>query len=229
MFIVATVASLISTALTASVLDAHDYLAQVSANDTRLIVGALFLLVAAISVLVIPALLFPILRRQNEGLSLGYFGIRILEAVTLIVDAISVLVLVTLSRDYVAAGSPAASPLRTSGDLLQGIHHWAFPLNPIVFCGGALIFYTLLYQSKLVPRWLSVWGLLGAVLVLAFGLMRMFDAGSVLLALPIGVQEMALAAWLIVKGFDASAVASLTVHGDVPARRIRPVRRAAFE
>ena len=208
LFIIATVLSLISSTLIGSIIDVPDYLVNVSANENQVIIGVLLLLAAALSVILIPAMLFPILKQHNEGISLGYFGFRIIEAVTLIVDGFSYLLLITLSREYVNAGAPVASYFQTSGALLLGAHNWAFPLNPIVFGLGALMFYYLLYQSKLIPRWLSGWGFIGAILVLALGLLGMFGDILVFLALPIAVQEMVLAAWLIVKGFNPSAIAS---------------------
>jgi len=206
LFIAATVSSLLCTALTSSVTQAPDYLTRASSHADQLIVGALLLVAAGVSVVTIPALLFPILRRHDEGIALCYLGIRILEAVTLIVDAVALLVLVTLSRAYPPGGPP--SSLWASGALLQGAQHWAFLLNPVVFGVGALLFYSLLYRSRLVPRWLSGWGFVGGVLVFAFGLMGMFGGVSMLWAVPIGVQEMALAGWLIVKGFSPAATGS---------------------
>jgi len=208
LFILATVFSLVSTSIIAPVIGAPDYLVKISANDNQVIVGVLLLLAAAVSIVLIPAMLFPILRRHYEGMALGYFGFRILEAITLVVDAISLLLLMSLSREYVKAGLPAASYFQTSGALLLSAHDWIFPLNPIIFGLGALMFYYLLYRSRLIPRWLSAWGLLGAALVLAFGLLGLFGNILIYLALPIAVQEMALAGWLIVKGFNPSAFIS---------------------
>ncbi len=208
LFILATVLSLVGSALTGPITGASDYLVKASTNENQVIIGALFTLGAAISIALIPAMLFPILKRYNQGVALGYFSIRILESVTLIANTICLLLLVTLSQQYVNAGSPATSYYQTSGALLQGALGWIFPLNPIIFGIGALMFYCLLYKSKLVPLWLSIWGLIGAVLVLTAGLLGMFSAFLTVLALPIAIQEMVLAAWLIVKGFNPSSIAS---------------------
>ena len=81
-------------------------------------------------------------------------------------------------------------------------------MNPFVFGVGAVLLYSLLYVTRLVPRWLSVWGLVGAAAVFAFSLLMFYGGGTKLLAIPIGVQEMVLAGWLIVRGFDVSALAS---------------------
>jgi Domain of unknown function (DUF4386) len=207
LYIIATLVSLLSTALTSGALDAQDYLTRVAAQSDQVVAGALLLIAGGIAVVLIAALLFPILRRYGEGVALGYFGVRILEAVTLLVAAVSLLLLVSVSREYVRAGADAAASARlgSSGVVLQALNEWAFPLNPVVFGLGGLLLYVLLYRSRLVPRWLSVWGIVGVGMVFAFGLLRMYGGGSLVLALPIGVQEMALAGWLIVKGFDFSA------------------------
>ena len=206
LYVIATAAALLSTALTGGALDAPDYLTRVAAQSEQMIAGALLLIAGGISVVLIAALLFPVLRRYGEGIALGYVGVRILEAVTLLVGVVSLLLLVSVSREYVrvGAGAPAAAHLGSSGTLLQALNEWAFPLNPVVFGLGGLLLYFLLYRSRLVPRWLSVWGFAGVGMVFAFGLLRMYGGGSVALALPIGVQEMVLAGWLIFKGFDRS-------------------------
>jgi len=94
------------------------------------------------------------------------------------------------------------------GALLRAVNDWTLVLVPIVFGLGALVFYYLSYQLKLIPRWLIVWGFIGAIFVLSYGLLGMFGDSLFLLALPITVQEMVLAVWLIVKGFNPSAIAS---------------------
>ena len=213
LFITATATSLLCTALTHATTNAPHYLSQAAAHADRLIAGALLLVAAALSVAAIPAVLFPVLRRCHEGIALSYLGVRVLEAVTQIVYAIAMLLLVTLGRAAVGRGDAASSGFRASGALLQGALHWAFLLDPTVFGVGALMFYVLLYRARLVPRWLSGWGFVGGALVLAYGLAAMFGRGSMLWALPIGVQEMVLAGWLIAKGFAQPGTVSKSLSG----------------
>ncbi|HMK92387.1 MAG TPA: DUF4386 domain-containing protein [Thermoleophilia bacterium] len=207
LYIIATAASLLSTALTSGALDAPDYLTAIAAHGDRVVTGALLLIAGGLSVVLIAALLFPVLKRYGEGIALAYVGVRILEAVALVVSVVSLLLLVSVARDSVrgGAGAPAAAHLSSLGSLLQALNDWSFPLNPVVFGLGGLLLYFLLYRSRLVPRWLSIWGLAGVAMVFAFGLLRMYGSGTLALALPIGVQEMVLAGWLIVRGFDFSA------------------------
>jgi hypothetical protein len=208
LFILATVTALLGSSLASGVAGAGDHLGTVAARGDRFVGGAILTLLAGVCCVLIAALLFPVLRRVHEGIALGYFGLRIMEAMTLVVTTVSVLLLVTLGRQSLATGVPADS-LRGAATVVEGLHDWAFPLNPIVFTLGAVLLYSMLYTARLVPRWLSVWGLAGAAAVCAFALMKMYGGGTMLLALPIGVQEMVLACWLIAKGFDAAALASL--------------------
>jgi len=212
LFITATVSAVVSGLLTGPVLDDPDYLINVSANENQVLIAALLELILAVSVVGIAVILFPIHKKQNEALALGYVGLRILEGVIIIAGAISALLLLRLSQEY-AAGTPDASYLQTLGTLLLAERDWTFLLGPvIVFSLNSLILNYLLYQSRLVPRFISVWGLIGATMLLASGLLGMFDIYSiestVILAAPIGVNEMVLAVWLIVRGFNSSAIGS---------------------
>jgi hypothetical protein len=173
-------------------------------------IGMLLELVNHLAVVCIPFMMFPILKKHNESLALGYGVFRIIESVILIVGSISLLSLLTLSQEYVQIGTPDATYFLTFGTILLAARDWTILLGVnIVFPLGALIFNYLLYRSKLVPRWLSGWGLIGATLLLARGLSMIFGYNlGVILTLPIWVQEMAFAVWLIVKGFNPSAINS---------------------
>jgi hypothetical protein len=217
LFILATVLSVIGSTLIGNIVGsplsgtatgAPNYLANASANANQVIVGALLEVGAALSVVLIPAALFPLLLRHNEGIALGYFGLRIMEAITLFLGAISALLLVTLSQGALNAGAAATPTDQTVGSVLLAGRAWAASLNPLIFGLGALLFYTLLYQANLIPRWLSAWGLIGAVLVFVLGVVGMFGHFVVYLAIPIAVQEMVMALWLIVRGFNPTALAA---------------------
>ena len=118
-----------------------------------------------------------------------------------------------LSQEFVQAGAPDASYFQTAGTVLLVVRSWTELLGPTIFFSlTALILNQILYQSKLVPRWLSGWGFIGAILALAGGLLEPFgfiDTNQrLLLAAPLALQEMVFAVWLIVKGFNSSAIAS---------------------
>ena len=217
LFIAATAATTLSLAFTGPILDAPDYLIGVSANENQVIIGALFMLIDAVSVAGIAIAMYPILKKHNEALALGYVGARIIEGVLFIVYVIFQLSLLTLSQEFAEAGAPDASYFQTGGTLLLAASDWTFSLGlGVVFTLSALILNYSLYQSELIPRWLSGWGLVGATLVLALTLLEYFSINlPAVLNLPIALQEMVFAVWLMVKGFNSSATASGSAKTDV--------------
>jgi len=221
LYIIGTVAGILSLVVTGPILGNPDYLLNVSANEIQIIAGALFVLIMGFALALVPVMMFPILKKYNEALALGYVVFRgALETVTYIVMAITWLFLISLSKEYVKAGSPDASYFQTLGAVLLKGHESIDPILAIVFCLGALIFYSLLYQSKLIPRWLSGWGLAAIIVWLAMGLLAMFhliepmSTIRLVMGIPIGLQEMVMAVWLIVKGFNPSAIASGSATGE---------------
>jgi hypothetical protein len=217
LYIIGTVAGILSLVLSAPVRDTQDSLTSAAANANQVIVATLFVLLMGLSLAMVPVVLYPILRRYNEVLALGYVVFRgALETVTYFVTAISWLLLLALSQLYVQAGAPAAPGFQVSGALLLKISS----LTGIVFCLGAVMFYAVLYQSRLVPRWISVWGLaalipsLAAEFLALFALLDPLSATASLLHIPLAVQEMVLAVWLIVKGFSPSALAAASARTD---------------
>lgn len=209
-FIIATVAS-IATAIFVGFLSEPDYLANISTNEKQVLGGMFLELIWALSVLGIPVMLFPILRKHNESLALGFYSLRFIEALMTILYTLSLLTLLTLGKSYTNAGAPDTSTYQTIGDLLLAVRDWAFLLGPgLVFSLSALILNYQLFQTRLVPRWLSGWGFVGAAIIFVSYIMQFYGFESlVFLFLPIALQEMVFAVWLIVKGYDQSAMASL--------------------
>ena len=208
LFIIATVAYSLSVILLDPILGDSDYLSRISANENLLIVGALLVLIDAVAVAGIAIVIYPVLKQYNEALALGYVGARIGESILFSVNAITTLTLLILSQEFVKAGAPEASYFQTLGTVLLAAGHWAYLLGlGLAFALSALILNFTLYQSKLVPRWLSAWGLVGAAFVFANYLLESFSINPIeILFLPIAAQEMVFALWLIVKGFDSSAI-----------------------
>jgi len=210
LFIIATAAPMISIAFIGPIYDA-DYLTAISANENQVLIGVLLLLAMTAAIVSIPIMMFPILKRHNEQLALGYVGARIFEGFFSAVNVINVLSLVSASREFVNAEAAVAVQLQTSGTLILAQFDWCSILLDFPFTISALVINYLLYKSKLVPTWLSMLGLIGGALWLATTPLRMFDLfppSLEILALIIMVQEMAFAVWLIVKGFNSSATAS---------------------
>jgi hypothetical protein len=191
-------------------------------NDTRFIVGGggdtsvelgvVAEILTAIAGIGTAVTLFPILRRQNEGLALGYVALRIVESTLISVGIVSLLAVVTLRQDLAGGGTDAAS-LILSGRSLVALHDATFLLGP-AFCaaiGNGLMLGYLLFRSGLVPRRFAQFGmcagslaLLTAVLVL-FGAYEQVSGASAILTLPEAVWELSLGIYLIVKGFKASS------------------------
>jgi hypothetical protein len=216
LFIIGTVAGILSF-IGVGPQGTPDYLVNVSANGNQVITGALLVLIMGVAIAPIPVMLFPILKKYNESLAFGYVVFRVLEVATYIGIVVSWLLLLTLSQEYVLAGAPDASHYQTLGTLVKAVGEWIDPILVIVFSISALILNYIFYRSKLVPRWLSGWGLFGATLHLAEGLLAVFGFPDISVLgipvyLPIGLQEMVYAVWLIVKGFNPSAINSLSAE-----------------
>ncbi len=212
LFIVATVTSILGSVALGSVLDEPDYLIGVSAHENQVILAVLLFLIAASSAFATAFLLFPILRRHAEGLAAGYVGLRAFENVFYVAGVVGLLIMLTVSQTD-AIGPAGAPDVPLLGAALLALHDWSVLIGTLIFFGlGSLTLNYVLYRSGLVPRWLSLWGLVGAALVFAYGLVGIFglgvgfDSPLFLLAMPIALQEMVFAVWLITKGFERRAV-----------------------
>ncbi len=213
LFLVAMVTSLGGGVWLDSILTAPDYLSSVSANETQVVLGVLLELINCAAVVGIAVVLFPVLKRLSGTMALGYAGFRLVEAVVLAVAAVGPLSLVALSQEYVKVGSSDASSFLAMGTVLMAERgHLVSLLTPVFFSVAALLLYILLYRSKLVPRFISIWGMAGVALMFAWNLLEAFgislgDAGLVF-GLPIILNEIFLGIWLIFKGFNPSAMAA---------------------
>lgn len=215
LFITATLAGVFSLPFI-GIVNEPDYLVRLAGNENNVIIGALLVAIMGFACAGIAIWLYPVLRKHNEGMALAAVGFRIMEGLLFIIAAIGLLSLLTLSQEYVKAGAPAASTFQTSGALLLAVRFWAGQvLGAIAFCLGALMYYIIFFQSRLIPRWLSGWGFIAiilhlvAVVLIMFALINPFSTIHVVINLPIFFQEMVMAVWLIVKGFNPSALPGL--------------------
>jgi hypothetical protein len=194
-------------------MDATNYLVSISTNANLLTTAALLLFIGGAAAIGIAISLYPVLKKYSEGLALGSVGFRIAEGILDFVAVIGLLVLVTLSQQFVNAGAPDSSYFQTLGVLANGGYHWTSNIVKLMaFSIGAISYYIIFYRTKLVPRWLSGWGIVAAIftmlsaLLAMYGLIAPFSATQVILNLPILPQELVLAVWLIVKGFNPSVI-----------------------
>jgi hypothetical protein len=214
LFVIATAASLISTSLLNSILDPASYLSEIATSEHRVETGSLFLLIGAFASAAIAISLYPVLRRYREGLALGAVGFRAIEGVLYTVSAVSVLSLLTLSHKFVSEGAPPLSALSVSGQLLLSVRDWATVAAVLAFYIGAGMYYYVFHVSRLIPRWISDWGLLGialgavAAVLVIFGATDYMSGVQIALNVPIGVNELVLAAWLLARGFSSSSTVS---------------------
>ena len=207
LFIIATSASIASSPFLTSI-NSSNYLVDVSANGNQVLAGALLAFIAAIASASIAVSLYPTLKNYNGTLALGAVGLRLIEGTLYIVGITVLVVLLALSQEFVRAGAPSSPYFQTLGIMLLAGYHWVYYVGAVLaFCLGALMYYYIFYQTRLVPRWLSGWGLIGVILLSVAAMLIMFNVivplstSQAVLVLPIAVQEMALAVWLIVKGF----------------------------
>lgn len=213
LFITATVAFSVSVVLLDPVLKAPDYLASVSANARRVTSGTLLELINHIAVVGIAVVSYPILRLFSERIAIGYVAARSIESVLFAIGTMHLLTLVNISHAFVAAGSPPTSYFHTLGNMLLAGHDWDNAAILFMAFGlGALMLNYLLHRTKLVPRWLSFWGLIAAALILVARIIVLsgfeFSSSTVfMMDAPIMLQEMVFAVWLIVKGFDDTVLA----------------------
>jgi hypothetical protein len=217
LFIIGTVSGTLGAVIGKPILDAPDYLIKISANESQMLIFALLTFIMGVACAGIGLALYPILKKYNEGLAIGTVGFRVIEGVLDIVAAISLIALLALSQEFVKAGAPDSSYFQTAGVVINAGTDWlSHGATLLCWCIGAFMYYSLFYQYRLVPRWLSVWGLVGITLVTIGGVLVMlhvipgFGTVQMLLNLPIFPQEMVLAVWLIAKGVNSSAVASLS-------------------
>jgi hypothetical protein len=195
-------------------VNATNYLVSASANAGLVGTGALLLIIGGACAIGIVVSLYPVLKKFNAGLALGTVGFRISEGVLRIVATCAYLLLITLSLQFLQAGAPDSSYFQTLGVLVKAGHDWVNGVSLLAFSIGALLYYIIFYRTKLVPRWLSGWGLITVILsmtsvtLVTVGLIAPFSTTQIILNLPILPQELVFAAWLIAKGFNPSVIAS---------------------
>ena len=215
LFIMGTVPALLGLPLMGNTLNAPDHLTAISTNEGQMIIFTAIKFIMGVACAGIGLALYPILKKYNEGLAFGAAGFRVIEGAVQVVGALLYVVLLALSQEFVKAGAPASSYFQTADVLINtGIGWFRDAANLLTFGIGALMYYVVFYQYRLVPRWLTVWGLVGITLTIISALLVMFHLlppfGTILIVLlmPILPQELVLAVWLIAKGFNPSAVAS---------------------
>jgi hypothetical protein len=178
--------------------------------------GSLLDVLCALAGIGTAVVLFPVVKRQNEGVALAFVTSRVLEASALFVGVVSLLSVVTLRQDLAGtAGASGANgaALATTGDALVALHNWAYLIGPGLLSGvNALLLGSLMYRSGLVPRAIPLLGLIGAPLLIAsgiatiFGVFGQFSAWGGVAGLPVALWELSVGSWMAFKGFKPAPI-----------------------
>lgn len=195
--------------ITASALGAPDPLDSVSARSTMIAIGALLWVVAATGDVAHGVLMFPILKQDSERIALGYFGSRIVEAAVIAVSALFILLQIPLASEILNASTSETLYLQSLSTLFIRSQAYTYQFGMIALGVSGLILCYGFYRAKLVPRLFVIWGFVGYVCFLIGSMLEVLGFDLQLLhTLPGGLWEMSIGVWLIVKGFDSSALVS---------------------
>jgi hypothetical protein len=202
----------LSSIVTGKPLAGVDMLDLVATNSSQLTGGAFLTLMMGISLVAMTVFLYPIFRKDSEELAMGMLLFRgALEGTGYMLSTLSILALVALGNEYVATGANSAA-LQSVGNVLYQFQDLISPVQTFIFLTGATCLYISFYRTRLIPRWLTVWGLVGVVPYFAYALLHFFhlDTGyGFYLQMVLAPQELLMGAWLVIKGFNLDAVRKL--------------------
>ena len=212
LFVVASAAGVASVLFLGSILSNNNLMMAVAGNQNRFLIGNMMILLMLAAMAGTAVLLYPVLKRYNPIHAYSYVMVRTLEIVILLIGVVGTLLLIPLGWDFVATGADTAS-LTAVGDTLGRTGEWTGYLGAqIIFSLSALVLNFAFYRNKLIPKWLAIWGLIGVPLMFASGFLVMveslheYSAEINILVIPLALQEMVMAVWLIVKGFNSKSV-----------------------
>ena len=194
---------------TVPAIESPDYLSKLSSIKTQVLIAVFFQFAMASVYVCIIVLLFPIVKTYSERIALGYFGFRLIGAMFLFIGIVSLLLLLFLSQKFNSVGNPTSSYYQIIGELLRNGRDWMNHIGMILpwTIGGFLLYYSFL-KMRLIPVWLSIWGILGSALVLIGTILFMFDIIKIVtpiyfvFMIPTALFELILAIFLFVKGFS---------------------------
>ena len=184
MFIIATVVHLLASPLV-PVLTGADYLTRFSAQTNQVAAGALLYLIAYFASAGIAVVMYPVLKKWNAGLALGSVVFRTIEAVFYMVGLVCLLSLLTLGQQFTSALAADRASLQAIGNALVSVRDHAGLLAVFAFCLGACMYYTLFFQSRLIPRWLSGFGIVAIVLMMAACVLALFSGNRITSYIPL--------------------------------------------
>jgi hypothetical protein len=221
-FYLITFISIPTLALYGPVKNHRDWILS-SGGHTAVLVGGFLEVIVALACIGTAVTLYPVVKRQNEGVALGFVAARVLEACMIFAGVVSLLSLVTLRQHLGGAAGANAAAVVTTGASHVAIYNWTFLLGQSFMPGiNALLLGSLMYRSRLVPRIIPVLGLIGAPLLIAavfatlFGSIEQGSSWAALAALPVAAWELSLGVWLVVKGFKPSPITAVMDAASTP-------------
>lgn len=191
-------------------VDAKEYLTQATANANEVIIAVVFQFIMSLIYIGVAILLYPVIRKFAYSLALGFLTFRIIAVTLSIIGTVLLLSILALSHAFVQNPSGDATAIATVGYVLKTTRDYINHVFMVwTLCAGNILLFVLLFKSQLVPRWLSVWGLVGAVLsiiaaaLVLFGVFDIITVEYLVLNIPTALQEIIFGLWLLLKGFDS--------------------------
>lgn len=218
LFILAAFAAMTGRLLYGPILTDADYIVKGIAHEPQILWGAFFEIITAFAVIGTPIALYPVLKKYNQGMAIATVSFRLLEATMIIIGILCLLTIITLSHEFANDINPDTASYLMANKSLLALHKWTFLYGPNLALGPST-FMTgyLLYKSKLVPRFISIMGMIGGPMIfmcaifVTFGLFPHLSLWGGLMAIPVFLYEMSLAIRLLTKGFNATEVEVVTV------------------
>jgi hypothetical protein len=201
--------AVVGNRLILSILGTPNPLSAVAANSMQVAIGGMLMLICAAAEVALGVLMFPVLKRHSERIALGYFGSKILDAVFFAVWVIFLLIQIPLATEYLETAALDTSYLQGLSTVFIQMSQYAYQISQIaVVLAGFLLCY-IFFKTKLVPRWVAVWGLAGYAVLLGGSVLEIlgFDL-QLVQTIPGGLWELFICVWLIAKGFNSSAFGS---------------------
>ncbi|WP_130736278.1 DUF4386 domain-containing protein [Flavobacterium sp. J27] len=198
-------------------VDSVNYLTEAAANFNQVIMSALFQFILFLMYLGFAIVLYPIIKKYNKSLALGFLSFRIIAGVVLLIGTVVLLSILVLSQEYAENTLENLRVLEALGNVLKTTRDYTNHVFMVfVLSIGNLMLYVLFLKSKLIPKWLSVWGLLGGILsiiastLLLFKIIDVITVEYLVLNVPTALFEIVLGFWLLLKGFSKEHIISVS-------------------
>jgi len=219
MYLAGFVVGITGIVLIQSILGAPDYLASLSASSMLLAIAAVLWLMAAAWDAAHGVLMFPVLKQHSERIAVGYLGFRIMDGLFIAIMVLFILVQIPIGSEYLNAAGSDASYLQALSTVFMQAQLDAYNIAMTTLGISGLILCYSFYKSRLIPRLLAVWGLVGYAVILCGSVLEVLGFNLLTIhAIPGGLWEVFIGVWLIAKGFNPSAFVSESAQADVNER-----------